>query len=66
MAAFAGRFGMTLDLDLFPGECAGGGLRDDQILFSESCGRFLVTVSPTVARLLKLVSRVCPVPAWAR
>ncbi len=47
MAAFASSFGMTLDLEHVPQkECAAGGLRDDQLLFSETCGRFLVTVSP--------------------
>jgi phosphoribosylformylglycinamidine synthase subunit PurSL len=43
MAAFGGHLGMTLDLARLPvgqGETA----RDDQLLFSESCGRFLVTV----------------------
>jgi phosphoribosylformylglycinamidine synthase len=48
MAAFAGSFGMILDLERVPQkECAAGRLRDDQVLFSETCGRFLVTVSPT-------------------
>ncbi|GKT09592.1 AIR synthase-related protein [Desulforhabdus sp. TSK] len=47
MAAFASSFGMTLDLQHVPQkECAAGRLRDDQLLFSETCGRFLVTVSP--------------------
>jgi phosphoribosylformylglycinamidine synthase len=43
MAAFGGRLGMTLDLARVPiaGDDA---IRDDQVLFSESCGRFLVTV----------------------
>lgn len=43
MVAFGGRLGMTLDLASAPVE---GILRDDQLLFSESCGRFLVTVPP--------------------
>lgn len=41
MVAFGGRLGMTLDLTGIP---VNGDLRDDKILFSESCGRFLVTV----------------------
>ncbi len=45
MVAFAGQLGMQLDLSRVP--TADSGLRDDQILFSESCGRFLVTVNPT-------------------
>jgi phosphoribosylformylglycinamidine synthase subunit PurSL len=45
MAAFAGGLGMRLDLSRVP--AGGAALRYDQVLFSESCGRFLVTVSPT-------------------
>ncbi|RME22497.1 MAG: phosphoribosylformylglycinamidine synthase, partial [Deltaproteobacteria bacterium] len=41
--AFAGRLGMEVDLRAVPCE---GDLRDDVILFSESCGRFVVTVAP--------------------
>jgi phosphoribosylformylglycinamidine synthase subunit PurSL len=41
--AFASGLGLELDLAAVPRT---GALRDDQILFSESCGRFLVTVSP--------------------
>ncbi|MFZ2446228.1 MAG: AIR synthase-related protein [Syntrophobacteraceae bacterium] len=55
MAAIGGRLGMTLDLAKAPvssGEQIDGlasremgtPIRDDQLLFSESCGRFLVTV----------------------
>jgi phosphoribosylformylglycinamidine synthase len=44
MVAFAGQLGMRLDLGRMP--TIGSDLRDDQILFSESCGRFLVTVNP--------------------
>jgi phosphoribosylformylglycinamidine synthase len=44
MAAFAGELGMVLDLARVP--VAAEGVRDDQILFSESCGRFLVTIDP--------------------
>lgn len=45
MAAFGGRLGLTLDLAEVPADET---LRDDQILFSESCGRFLVTVPSLV------------------
>jgi phosphoribosylformylglycinamidine synthase subunit PurSL len=44
MVAFAGQLGMRLDLGRVP--TIDSDLRDDQILFSESCGRFLVTVNP--------------------
>ena len=44
MVAFAGELGMRLDLSAVPKASA---LRDDQVLFSESCGRFLVTVDPS-------------------
>jgi phosphoribosylformylglycinamidine synthase len=44
MVAFAGNLGMHLDLSRVP--TGKDSLRDDQILFSESCGRFLVTISP--------------------
>ncbi len=48
MVAFASHLGMILDLARVPRSSTGGmQLRDDQILFSESCGRFLVTVSPS-------------------
>ncbi|MFP5212107.1 MAG: AIR synthase-related protein [Acidobacteriota bacterium] len=47
MTAFGGGLGMTLDLGRVPVE---GNLRDDQILFSESCGRFLVTVPKSAQR----------------
>ena len=51
MTAIGGRLGLTIDLakvPCHPGEMRNPGLtesiRDDQVLFSESCGRFLVTV----------------------
>ncbi len=43
LTAFGSRLGLRLDLAKVPQE---GHLRDDQLLFSESCGRFLVTVAP--------------------
>ncbi|MCE5334709.1 MAG: phosphoribosylformylglycinamidine synthase [Desulfobacteraceae bacterium] len=41
MSAFGGRLGISLDLARIPVE---KGMRDDHVLFSESCGRFLVTI----------------------
>ena len=54
LVAMGGMLGMTLDLARVPqrgpvstnAEAEQSGLRNDQLLFSESCGRFLVTVSP--------------------
>jgi len=43
LAAMAGGLGLTLDLAKVPLDVA---LRDDKVLFSESAGRFLVTVAP--------------------
>lgn len=47
LVALGGRLGLTLDLSRVPG---GEQLRDDRILFSESCGRFLVTVPRTAQK----------------
>jgi len=43
--AFAGGYGMTVDLSLAP---FSGSLRNDELLFSESQSRFVVTVSPAL------------------
>ncbi|BBO86650.1 phosphoribosylformylglycinamidine synthase subunit PurL [Desulfosarcina ovata subsp. sediminis] len=43
LVAMAGELGMTVDLAKVP---AGDALRDDTLLFSESAGRFIVTVAP--------------------
>lgn len=43
LVAFGGDCGLRLDLRLVP---VAEGLREDQILFSESAGRFMVTVDP--------------------
>jgi phosphoribosylformylglycinamidine synthase len=43
MTAMGGRLGLTIDLAKVPG-AGDETVRDDQLLFSESCGRFLVTV----------------------
>ncbi len=46
--AFAGGVGVEVDLFLVPWE--GEGLRDDRVLFSETCTRFLLEVSPRDVR----------------
>ncbi len=43
LAALAGRLGLSVDLARVP---AAGSLREDQLLFSESPGRFIATVDP--------------------
>jgi phosphoribosylformylglycinamidine synthase len=43
MVAIGGQCGLTIDLAKAPG-AGNDGIRDDRFLFSESCGRFLVTV----------------------
>ncbi len=43
LVAMAGRLGMEIDLGRVPGT---EGMRADKILFSESAGRFIVTVDP--------------------
>ncbi len=43
MVAMGGNLGMDVDLSLLPAE---GTLRNDILLFSESAGRFIVTVDP--------------------
>jgi phosphoribosylformylglycinamidine synthase len=49
MTAIGGRLGLTIELGKAP-VLADESIRDDQVLFSESCGRFLVTVSKGCAR----------------
>ncbi|MGD9212200.1 MAG: AIR synthase-related protein, partial [Desulfobacteraceae bacterium] len=44
MKAMAGDLGLTIDLEKVPKL---GSLRSDQILFSESAGRFIVTIDPS-------------------
>jgi phosphoribosylformylglycinamidine synthase len=44
LVAVAGRLGLAVDLDKVPTD---GTLRADQVLFSESAGRFVVSVDPT-------------------
>ncbi|HIJ20676.1 MAG TPA: hypothetical protein HPP58_06485 [Deltaproteobacteria bacterium] len=43
LTAMGGELGMDIDLDRIP---AGPGLTAAQILYSETCGRFIITVSP--------------------
>ena len=47
MIAIGGRLGVKIDLSKVP--VVDEGLREDRLLFSESCGRFLVTVSKEFA-----------------
>jgi phosphoribosylformylglycinamidine synthase len=49
MTAIGGRFGLTIELGKAP-VFADESIRDDQVLFSESCGRFLATVPKGRAR----------------
>jgi phosphoribosylformylglycinamidine synthase subunit PurSL len=57
LAAFGSYLGLCLDLTKVPQE---GSLRDDQILFSESCGRFMVTVSPSQQRSFEALFQCLP------
>ena len=43
LVAMAGELGMEVDLPLIPGSA---GLTPCQTLYSESCGRFIITVAP--------------------
>ena len=43
LVAMAGELGMDIDLPLIPGSA---GLKPNQKLYSESCGRFVITVAP--------------------
>ncbi|MBC8420185.1 MAG: phosphoribosylformylglycinamidine synthase subunit PurS [Desulfobacterales bacterium] len=43
LTAMAGELGVEIDLTLIPGS---GGLTPGQALYSESCGRFIITVAP--------------------
>ena len=45
--AMAGGLGMEVDLARVPMDDARGDLRNDRLLFSESAGRFIVSVSPS-------------------
>jgi phosphoribosylformylglycinamidine synthase len=49
MAAIGGGLGMTIGLAKAPVAGEPFEIRDDQLMFSESCGRFLVTVPKAMA-----------------
>ena len=61
--AMAGELGMTVDLDLAPGIAE---LPPDVALFSESNGRFVVTVAATDAAAFAALFRRAPVPPRRR
>ncbi|MBN2430871.1 MAG: phosphoribosylformylglycinamidine synthase [Acidobacteria bacterium] len=56
-SAMAGRFGLTLDLARVP---ATGALRHDELLYSESQGRLLVTVDPARRTEFETIMGDCP------
>lgn len=58
LSAVGGDLGTRLDLSKVPVD---GPLRNDQVLFSESCGRFLVTVPPEKRREFEALFRGLPV-----
>ncbi len=44
--AMAGGLGVEIDLSYLPTDTSRGNLWDEKILYSESAGRFLVTIAP--------------------
>nr|MBC8177169.1 phosphoribosylformylglycinamidine synthase [Candidatus Desulfacyla euxinica] len=50
LVAMAGELGIEIDLPLFPGSA---GLAPSQTLYSESCGRFIITVDPRKKELFE-------------
>ncbi len=46
MTAIAGGFGLECDLDKIPFDDEKGSMRNDILLFSESPGRFIITIAP--------------------
>lgn len=50
LVAMAGELGMKIDLDRIPGE---DGLSASKVLYSESAGRFIITVSPEKKELFE-------------
>ncbi len=69
LMAMAGKMGMEIDLQAFP---TNEELKSHQLLYSESCGRFLITIDPGVKQELEaelsgfpfaLVGRTTPHPA---
>jgi len=60
LAAIGGRLGATVNLDQVP---ADGALRPDRLLFSESAGRFVVTVAPSQRRAFESLFTGLPLAA---
>ncbi len=63
LCAMAGGLGMEIDLAAVPNSSQRGAVRNDTLLFSESAGRFIVTVAPenreTVEKLFKGMAAAC-------
>jgi phosphoribosylformylglycinamidine synthase subunit PurSL len=57
MVAMGGNFGMTVDLDLVPSDPPD---RNDVILFSESAGRFIVTIDPEDQKIFEEIFKGLP------
>jgi len=57
LVSFAGDLGMDVSIDKVPG---GGGLQAHQALYSESCGRFVLTASPSNRRKLEEIFQGLP------
>jgi phosphoribosylformylglycinamidine synthase subunit PurSL len=60
MTAIGGRLGMTVDLKRVPAE---GPLRSDRLLFSESAGRFIVSVDPARHQVFETIFAGLPLAA---
>jgi phosphoribosylformylglycinamidine synthase len=57
MVAMGGNLGLQADLTQVPG---GGGMRDDALLFSESAGRFIVTIDPDKREAFEDIFKTSP------
>ncbi len=57
LMAMASGLGMEIDLDLVPRE---GPVKTFQLLYSESCGRFLVTVAPELKEKFEALLKALP------
>jgi phosphoribosylformylglycinamidine synthase len=57
MVAMGGNLGLQADLRQVPG---GGGTRDDLLLFSESAGRFIVTIDPDKREAFEDIFKTSP------
>ncbi len=64
MVALSGGLGMDIDLGRVPVDASGSGgtsrVRDDRILFSESCGRLIVTVAPSARQEFEALTAAVP------